>query len=377
MVANSGFVEAIKTNLANLSDFGTILGLPCILFMLESINVLMIFSQARDVFVCDYIGILKICKVDLYKMYIDPTTSFQLNFFPKFTDVANTYYRIIQNWVTNLNDGREHLVFCIIGQSHMVHNVDSWIGIHFAITWKGFDQAITSVKTQCIIAYDLLVTKLERRFPNHELKNAFGIIYPQYWLWLNDHLSLIKQHYYISQKLDVEGKWVSNAFSKEILDLQTFFFKLIMKSQASKATPKTRDKNPMTKLWHQLATNNLLVHHLFKFMQLVKLAIVKVINKVEDERTFSTLTFMNSKLWNRLARHLDIVICMFTEKFFINKTFPFQVAIMDWNDGDKVKIGVNAWLLGFVVLTCILWILGYYFVLFCCWASLWVCWWCM
>jgi hypothetical protein len=107
---------------------------------------------------------------------------------------------------------------------------------------------------------------------------------------------LIKQHYYISQKLDVEGKWVSNAFSKEILDLQTFFFKLIMKSQASKATPKTRDKNPMTKLWHQLATNNLLVHHLFKFMQLVKLAIVKVINKVEDERTFSTLTFMNSKL---------------------------------------------------------------------------------
>jgi hypothetical protein len=39
---------------------------------------------------------------------------------------------------------------------------------------------------------------------------------------------------------------------------------------------------------------------------------------------------------------------------------------MDWNDGNKVRIGVNAWLLGFVVLTYLLWIAGYYFLLFCC-----------
>jgi len=37
---------------------------------------------------------------------------------------------------------------------------------------------------------------------------------------------------------------------------------------------------------------------------------------------------------------------------------------MDWNDGDKVRIGMNAWLLGFIVITYILWIVGYYFVLF-------------
>jgi hypothetical protein len=33
---------------------------------------------------------------------------------------------------------------------------------------------------------------------------------------------------------------------------------------------------------------------------------------------------------------------MFAQDFFTKKTFPFQVAIMDWNDGDKVKIGMNA-----------------------------------
>ncbi len=157
-----------------------------------------------------------------------------------------------------------------------------------------------------------------------------------------DHLSLIKRQYYISQKFGVENKWVFKALSREILDLQTFFFKLTMNNQASKVMEKPRDENLMTKLWHQLATNNLLVHRLSKFMQLAKLVIVQVINSVEDERTFSTLTFMKSKLHNRLVGHLDIAICMFVEKKFTEKTYPFQVVIMDLSDGDKVGIGMNA-----------------------------------
>jgi hypothetical protein len=43
-----------------------------------------------------------------------------------------------------------------------------------------------------------------------------------------------------------------------------------------------------------------------------------------------------------LARHLDIAMFMFVENFFTKQTFPFQVAIMDWNDGNKVRIGMNA-----------------------------------
>jgi hypothetical protein len=115
-----------------------------------------------------------------------------------------------------------------------------------------------------------------------------------------------------------------------------------MKNHISKAMAEPRDENLMTKLWCQLVTNNLLVQHFSKFMQLVELAVIQVINNVDDERTFSTLTFMKSKLRNQLVGHLDIVIYMFAQDFFTKKTFPFQVAIMDWNDGDKVKIGMNA-----------------------------------
>jgi hypothetical protein len=51
---------------------------------------------------------------------------------------------------------------------------------------------------------------------------------------------------------------------------------------------------------------------------------------------------MKSNLQNQLAKHLDIAMHMFAKDFFTKETFPFQVAIMDWNDGDKVRIGVNA-----------------------------------
>jgi hypothetical protein len=33
---------------------------------------------------------------------------------------------------------------------------------------------------------------------------------------------------------------------------------------------------------------------------------------------------------------------MFAQDFFSKETFLFQVVVIDWNDEDKVRIGVNA-----------------------------------
>jgi hypothetical protein len=46
------------------------------------------------------------------------------------------------------------------------------------------------------------------------------------------------------------------------------------------------------------------------------MAIIQVNSSVEDERTFSRLTYMKSKLWNQLVGHLDVVIHMFIQDFF-------------------------------------------------------------
>jgi hypothetical protein len=61
MATNCNLMELTKTNLLNLCDIVTILGLPCNLHMLEFIYALMKFAQAIDVFVCDYIVVIKIC----------------------------------------------------------------------------------------------------------------------------------------------------------------------------------------------------------------------------------------------------------------------------------------------------------------------------
>jgi hypothetical protein len=61
MLAKSGSMEATKGNhLVNLCDVNTMLGLPCVLPILEHVNTLMKFAQVRDVFMGNYIVIIKI-----------------------------------------------------------------------------------------------------------------------------------------------------------------------------------------------------------------------------------------------------------------------------------------------------------------------------
>ncbi len=46
--------------------------------------------------------------------------------------------------------------------------------------------------------------------------------------------------------------------------------------------------------------------HLSKFTRLAKLAMVQIVDSVEDERTFFNLFFRNFKLWNQLVGHSNI-----------------------------------------------------------------------
>jgi hypothetical protein len=75
------------------------------------------WSLHKRFFVCDYIAIVKIYQVDMYKMNSDLHNSFKPKFFLKVTQMfnANTSCKITQDWVIGLNDGIEHLTFCIIG----------------------------------------------------------------------------------------------------------------------------------------------------------------------------------------------------------------------------------------------------------------------
>jgi hypothetical protein len=56
---------------------------------------------------------------------------------------------------------------------------------------------------------------------------------------------------------------------------------------------------------------------------LAELVVVQMIGSIEDERWFSTLTFMKAKLTNQLMKHLELVIPMFRLEVLHCAKLPF------------------------------------------------------
>ncbi len=100
-----------------------------------------------------------------------------------------------------------------------------------------------------------------------------------------------------------------------------------MMSNAQWAMDQPMDVNPVSRLWKKLFPNALLCVQLVEFIKVAKLVVVQIMGSGEDENTFSTLTFMKTKLYNRLCEQLVLVVCMFAQPFYIINTFPYDVAI--------------------------------------------------
>jgi hypothetical protein len=69
--------------------------------------------------------------------------------------------------------------------------------------------------------------------------------------------------------------------------------------------------NPLTRLSQTLLASHILLHSFPKFLKLVKIVIVQVLGSMEDERTFSTFSFMKSKSREHFNEHLNIVVGMY------------------------------------------------------------------
>ncbi len=73
--------QQAELNYEKLCDFQVLLGLSCILPLLESIHALVKFAQMKDVYVCDLVAAIKVCQGDIYMMYCDQTSKFALDNF--------------------------------------------------------------------------------------------------------------------------------------------------------------------------------------------------------------------------------------------------------------------------------------------------------
>ncbi len=142
------------------------------------------------------------------------------------------------------------------------------------------------------------------------------------------HLAIIKAAFCQPKKVGPNEVWVLSLFSTIALDFQRSLFVITTKN-AKLAMDKPFDVNSITKLWRTFTSSLIFKVKIPKYIKLAKLVVVHVIGFVEDEHCLSTLTFIKAKPWNRLTMHLKLVICMFNQKFFTLKTFPFCASIQN------------------------------------------------
>jgi hypothetical protein len=96
----------------------TLLGLNVMMSMLEVVHSLIKFAQLKDVFVCDFIIVVKICERDVYYMFCDQQSFFECNVFNNFNTLINIARENISfYWIINLDIGIDHLALNLLGNT--------------------------------------------------------------------------------------------------------------------------------------------------------------------------------------------------------------------------------------------------------------------
>jgi hypothetical protein len=86
-----------------------------------------------------------------------------------------------------------------------------------------------------------------------------------------------------------------------------------------------------------------MVQKLFKFLKLVKIAIVMVVGSVKDNRTFLIINFMKLKLCNHLIVHFNLVVKMYAQQFY---NWKLSHSTQQFKSGDKIYcvMETNMWI---------------------------------
>jgi hypothetical protein len=108
------------------------------------------------------------------------------------------------------------------------------------------------------------------------------------------------------------------------------FFKLTMKKNVALTMGLPYTMNFINYLRRFLVFSQVIIHKMSIYMKLVKIAMVQVIGFIEDERCFNNLIFIKSKLCNWLTTHLNLVVCMFVQQFYMLENFPYLEIVVTW-----------------------------------------------
>ena len=95
--------------------------------------------------------------------------------------------------------------------------------------------------------------------------------------------------------------------------------------------------NPLTKLWHSFDKNPALMRTFGEYVKLAQITKMHVLGSVEDERTFSSLTFLKNTLRNCLDTNLGIVVGMHAQQIYNLQTFPYDDCFRECSHSSETK----------------------------------------
>jgi hypothetical protein len=72
-----------------LVDIEVLLSLACFIPLLDAVYYLIKLSQARDIFICDFMQAITVCQEELARKFIDGDTAFSKSDFQRYGDLTS------------------------------------------------------------------------------------------------------------------------------------------------------------------------------------------------------------------------------------------------------------------------------------------------
>jgi hypothetical protein len=142
--------EYVATNYEMLCDIEIVLGLTCLLPMLEVVQGLNKYAQNKKTFICDFVDNVKLCQVDLHNMYYNEKKKYNYNDFPQFWNfIDHTFDHLHIVWWNNPIVGVQQATFSYNGKIVQLHKTCKLTSLCNMVIQEAWAQFVQEVKMQC------------------------------------------------------------------------------------------------------------------------------------------------------------------------------------------------------------------------------------
>jgi len=122
-----------------------LLGMTTLMLLLETIDLLVTFTQKRDVYVCNFIVALKIAERKLFTLFVDKSAAYSEDEFWAFKNILDcSHNQIHMKWISDLNDESAQIVFVVNSEKNQAVHVE------VPVDRKVLSSLVAAIKTECI-----------------------------------------------------------------------------------------------------------------------------------------------------------------------------------------------------------------------------------